>query len=123
MSIKHVQHSDDLLCSPLLSIHYLDHLGKSKNIRRDGRVINPPEDFEVDDDAADITEQNSHQQQQQRAAYPISGTHQADGEEDQTKVEEEDDDMAASWAGQPAIKGSTESMRMALLTFSLIGLQ
>jgi hypothetical protein len=29
----------------------------------------------------------------------------------------------ASWAGQPAIKGSTETMRMALLTFSLIGLQ
>lgn len=32
------------------------------------------------------------------------------------------EDMA-SWAGQPAIKGSTESMRMALLTLSLIGLQ
>lgn len=29
----------------------------------------------------------------------------------------------ASWAGTPAIKGSTESMRMMLLTFSLIGLQ
>jgi hypothetical protein len=32
------------------------------------------------------------------------------------------EDMA-SWAGQPAIKGSSESMRMALLTFSIIGLQ
>ncbi|KAH8676829.1 major facilitator superfamily domain-containing protein [Tricladium varicosporioides] len=31
--------------------------------------------------------------------------------------------MASSWAGQPHIKGSSESMRMALLTFSLIGLQ
>ena len=29
----------------------------------------------------------------------------------------------ASWAGSPSIKGSTESIRMALLTFSLIGLQ
>ena len=29
----------------------------------------------------------------------------------------------ASWVGTPSIKGSTESVRMALLTFSLIGLQ
>lgn len=29
----------------------------------------------------------------------------------------------ASWSGQPTIKGSTEAMRMALLTFSLAGLQ
>jgi hypothetical protein len=29
----------------------------------------------------------------------------------------------ASWSGQSAIKASTEPMRMALLTFSLIGLQ
>ena len=29
----------------------------------------------------------------------------------------------ASWVGTPHIKGSTESIRMALLTFSLIGLQ
>jgi len=29
----------------------------------------------------------------------------------------------AQWAGQPAIQGSTESMRMALLTFSIIGIQ
>lgn len=34
-----------------------------------------------------------------------------------------DPDMASSWAGQPHIKGSSESLRMALLTFSLIGLQ
>ena len=37
-------------------------------------------------------------------------------------IEVTDADMA-SWVGQPAIKGSTESMRMALLTLSLIGLQ
>ncbi|KAL8714777.1 MAG: hypothetical protein Q9220_001290 [cf. Caloplaca sp. 1 TL-2023] len=30
---------------------------------------------------------------------------------------------AASWTGTPSIKGSTESVRMALLTFSLVGLQ
>lgn len=29
----------------------------------------------------------------------------------------------ALWAGVPAIKGSSEPVRMALLTFSLIGLQ
>jgi solute carrier family 45 protein 1/2/4 len=29
----------------------------------------------------------------------------------------------AQWIGAPKIKGSTESMRMALLTASLIGLQ
>lgn len=29
----------------------------------------------------------------------------------------------AQWAGTPSIKGSSESMRMALLTASLIGLQ
>lgn len=29
----------------------------------------------------------------------------------------------ASWTGQPHIRGSSESMRMALLTTSLIGLQ
>lgn len=33
------------------------------------------------------------------------------------------DRKMASWAGQPSIKGSSESMRMALLTFSLVGLQ
>lgn len=37
-------------------------------------------------------------------------------------IEDTEADMA-SWVGQPAIKGSTESMRMALLTLSLIGLQ
>lgn len=29
----------------------------------------------------------------------------------------------ASWSGQPHVKGSSETMRMVLLTFSLIGLQ
>jgi hypothetical protein len=82
--------------------------------------VTPPNDSEVDDDVADLTLQDSHQQQQ--VAYSTSGTCQADGEEDQAEVAEGDDNMAASWAGQPAIKGSTESMRMALLTFCLIGL-
>ncbi|KAL8677858.1 MAG: hypothetical protein Q9186_005744 [Xanthomendoza sp. 1 TL-2023] len=31
--------------------------------------------------------------------------------------------QSASWTGTPSIKGSTESIRMALLTFSLVGLQ
>lgn len=31
--------------------------------------------------------------------------------------------MAASWAGSPHVKGSTEAVRMMLLTFSLVGLQ
>ncbi|KAL2835094.1 hypothetical protein BDW59DRAFT_137098 [Aspergillus cavernicola] len=31
--------------------------------------------------------------------------------------------QAARWAGSPSIRGRTESMRMALLTFSLLGLQ
>jgi hypothetical protein len=29
----------------------------------------------------------------------------------------------AQWAGQPRIKGSSETMRMIMLTFSLIGIQ
>jgi hypothetical protein len=84
-------------------------------------MMNPSDNSEVDDDAAGIAEQIS--QPQQQVAYPTSGTRQTDVDEDQAKAEENDDDMAASWVGQPAIKGSTESMRMALLTFSLIGLQ
>ena len=32
-------------------------------------------------------------------------------------------DEMASWAGQPSVKGSTDTMRMALLTFSAVGLQ
>ncbi|TVY85463.1 General alpha-glucoside permease [Lachnellula suecica] len=32
-------------------------------------------------------------------------------------------DMVSQWAGQPHVKGSTEAMRMMLLTFSLVGLQ
>ncbi len=79
--------------------------------------MSSPEDLEIDDDAVSIAEQSS---QQRQVNYPTSGTRQSNGVE----VKDEDDDqMAASWAGQPAIKGSTESMRMALLTFSLIGLQ
>lgn len=32
-------------------------------------------------------------------------------------------EKVAQWTGTPSVKGSTESMRMALLTASLIGLQ
>jgi hypothetical protein len=39
------------------------------------------------------------------------------------REDREDSEDMASWVGQPAVKGSTESMRMILLTFSLIGLQ
>jgi hypothetical protein len=122
MSIKHIQHFDAILCSPQGTI---DDPGKIKHVRHNGRTMNPPDDFEVDDDAADVTQQSSKPQQQE--SYPTSGSRLPDAvedkNEDQAKAEDEDDDMAASWAGQPAIKGSTETMRMALLTFSLIGLQ
>jgi len=56
--------------------------------------------------------------------------HEADDFEDEIKRTPGDSsprsigaDTMASWAGQPHIKGSTETMRMALLTFSLVGLQ
>ena len=78
--------------------------------------MNLPEDVEIDDVTADIAEDDTQEQQ----AYPTSGTRQVEGEE--VKIAEEDEDMA-QWAGKPSVKGSTESMRMALLTFSLIGLQ
>ncbi len=77
------------------------------------------------------------------ASYPTSGTRQSrtqhdenndyngdtsDEEAQDTKDEdtaraEAEDATMASWVGQPAIRGSTESMRMVLLTLSLIGLQ
>ena len=58
---------------------------------------------------------------------------QLDSEEDEVERYKEDQrrkfsarrglaDMA-SWSGKPAVKGSTEAMRMALLTFSIIGIQ
>jgi hypothetical protein len=112
-----MQRSHDLLCSPLPLI---EHRGNSKHVRRNSRAVTPPNDSEVNDDVADLTLQDSHQQQQ--VAYLTSCTRQADGEEDQAEVAEGDDDMAAFWAGQPAIKGSTESMRMVLLTLCLTGL-
>ena len=68
--------------------------------------------------------------------YPTSGTKDNrkpipdEDDEKEEKESESDGDTEslqvedmASWAGQPAIKGSTESMRMALLTLSLVGLQ
>jgi hypothetical protein len=112
-----MQRSHDLLCSPLPLIEY--H-ANNKHGRRNDRAVTPPNTPKLNDDVADLTSQDSHQQQQ--VAYPTSGTRQADGEEDQAEVAEGDDDMAASWAEQPAIKGSTESIRMALLTFCLVGL-
>jgi hypothetical protein len=56
--------------------------------------------------------------------YPTSGTRAQEDEGEVVKPEgdKEEEDMS-SWAGQPAIKGSSETMRMALLTFSMIGLQ
>jgi hypothetical protein len=64
--------------------------------------------------------------QHHQTSYPTSGTRQPDAEADtggeDVKDRKDGEDMA-SWAGQPAIKGSTESMGMVLLTFSLIGLQ
>lgn len=50
-------------------------------------------------------------------------------EEDETEAQEPEEleneiEMgAASWAGTPSILGSSESIRMALLTVSLVGLQ
>jgi hypothetical protein len=117
--MKQMQRSHDLLCSPLPLIEHRGNI----HVRRNDRAVIPPNDSEIDDDVADLTSQDPHQlQQQQQVAYPTSGTRQAKGEEDQAEVSKGDDDMAASWAGQPAIKGSTELRRMALLTFCLIGL-
>ena len=79
-------------------------------------MMSLPEDVEIDDVPTDITEEDT----QQHPPYPTSGTREVEGEE--VKAAEEDEDMA-QWAGQPRVKGSTESVRMALLTFSLIGLQ
>ena len=56
-------------------------------------------------------------------ASPASG--QGLREADRVRVKERDDPTGnmAQWAGTPHVKGSSESMRMALLTFSIIGLQ
>lgn len=66
-------------------------------------------------------------------AYPTSGTRNwrcKDEDEDEDEYDREGfskPELAfsemASWAGQPAVKGSTETMRMVLLTFCLIGIQ
>lgn len=78
-------------------------------------MMTAPENDQVDPERTELLPDRDHQ-----LAYPTSGTREeVDGEEPK---EDEDEDMA-SWAGQPAIKGSSETMRMALLTFSLIGLQ
>jgi hypothetical protein len=75
----------------------------------------PPEQFDDDHDTELIAQEST-----QRQPYPTSGTRQVEGNE--LKITEETEDMA-SFSGLPSIKGSTESMRMLLLTFSIIGLQ
>jgi hypothetical protein len=74
------------------------------------------------DDSSDSTSRSRF------TSYPTSGTRQLDTDSDtgcevNGREDREGGEDMASWAGQPAIKGSTESMRMILLTFSLIGLQ
>lgn len=86
------------------------------------------QDVAIDDDTADIAdaEETTHLNQGQERSFSAEETHHEEGEvkaeEENAQIERDDDDMAL-WAGQPSIKGSTESIRMALLTFSLIGLQ
>ncbi|OAF58620.1 hypothetical protein VC83_05044 [Pseudogymnoascus destructans] len=55
--------------------------------------------------------------------YPTGGWRRPEEHEDLREDRLGDGKDMASWAGQPSIKGSTESMRMALLTISLIGIQ
>ncbi|KFY19004.1 hypothetical protein V493_08203 [Pseudogymnoascus sp. VKM F-4281 (FW-2241)] len=55
--------------------------------------------------------------------YPTGGWRRPEEHDDLTEDKMGDGKDMASWAGQPSIKGSTESMRMALLTISLIGIQ
>ena len=55
-------------------------------------------------------------------SYPTGGWRRPEEHEIEGGKPGSGKDMA-SWAGQPSIKGSTESMRMALLTLSLIGIQ
>lgn len=47
----------------------------------------------------------------------------SDDEADGTLLEKIGNTEMSSWSGQPSIKGSSETIRMALLTFSLIGVQ
>jgi hypothetical protein len=54
-------------------------------------------------------------------APPFSGERSRDA--DGIRPKDDDDPNMAQWAGQPSVKGSSESMRMALLSFSIIGLQ
>lgn len=56
-------------------------------------------------------------------SYPTGGWRRPEEHDDITEGKMGDGKDMASWAGQPSIKGSSESMRMALLTISLIGIQ
>lgn len=49
------------------------------------------------------------------------GSHATANEDDILVLEEDPTDMS-SWAGQPSVKGSSEVMRMVLLTFSSVGM-
>jgi solute carrier family 45 protein 1/2/4 len=46
----------------------------------------------------------------------------ATGDEDEALVLEDDPANMSSWTGQPSVKGSSEVMRMMLLTFSSVGM-
>ncbi len=86
----------------------------------------PTPDVNVDNDAADLSTPlrlAETSQQPQQVANPIIGAREQEAEGEAVKVRGEGEEVMASWAGQPSIKGSSESMRMALLTVSLIGLQ
>jgi hypothetical protein len=74
---------------------------------------------------ASVNGRNGHARNGLLNGYPTSGSRSKREEDEEGEEQEvkEDAEMVASWAGQPNIKGSTETMRMALLTLSLVGLQ
>lgn len=77
--------------------------------------------------AADSYSPNStgsrgHEAERRAEGGPILEDEDTDTEESRFLDAEKIGDMA-SWTGQPSVKGSTETMRMALLTLSAMGLQ
>ena len=93
-------------------------------IDEDTADIADREDNDHDDaDAEETTRLQPGQESVVAGETPQEEEEEAKAEEDTVEgVEGRDEDMAL-WVGQPPIKGSTETMRMILLTFSLIGLQ
>lgn len=96
----------------------------------------PPEehgDVAIDEDTVDIADRDDAEETThlQQGAQPPNFAEETFEEVEEELKEEEDtaegieaqDEDMASWAGQASIKGSTETIRMILLTFSLIGLQ